>query len=60
MNNTSFILIITLFCINLSIAQNYQSGVITTSKNTSVKGKISIDNDLKKVYVKYSGDQKNY
>ena len=60
MNNTSFILIITLFCINLSIAQNYQSGVITTSKNTSVKGKISIDNDLKKVYVKYNGDQKNY
>lgn len=60
MNNTSFILIITLFYINLSIAQNYQSGVITTSKNISVKGKISIDNDLKKVYVKYSGDQKDY
>ena len=54
MNNTSIILIISLFCINLSIAQNYQSGVITTSKNISVKGNISIDNDLKKVYVKYT------
>ena len=60
MNNTSIILIISLICINLSVAQNYQSGVITTSKNLSVKGKVFIDNDLKKVYVKYNGDQKDY
>ena len=60
MNNTYIILIISLICINLSVAQNYQSGVITTSKNLSVKGKVFIDNDLKKVYVKYNGDQKDY
>ena len=60
MNNTSIILIISLICINLSVAQNYQSGLITTTKNISIKGKVLIDNDLKKVYLKNNGNQKDY
>ena len=60
MNNTSIILIIFLICINLSVAQNYQSGLITTTKNISIKGKVLIDNDLKKVYLKNNGNQKDY
>ena len=60
MNNTSIILLISLICINLSVAQNYQSGSITTTKNKSIKGKVFIDNDLKKVYLKNNGVQKDY
>mgnify|MGYP001157021991 CR=1 FL=1 len=60
MNNYPIILMICLLFINLGVAQNYQSGVITTTKDTSLKGRVFIDNDLKKVYLKNSSDQKDY
>ena len=47
---------LSIFTINSAVAQNYHSGTITTINEQTVEGRVSIDNDSKKVLLKKSGD----
>ena len=49
-----------LFTVNSAVSQNYHSGTITTNNEQPVEGRISIDNDSKKVFYKKSGDSDIY
>ena len=49
-----------LFSYNIGVAQNYHSGAITDKNNQTIEGRVSIDNNSKKVYCKKNGNLKTY
>ena len=49
-----------IFTFNSAVAQNYHSGTITTNNEQTVEGRVSIDNDSKKVVYKKSGGSDIY
>tara|TARA_B100000809_G_C15138598_1_gene531858 strand:+ start:1831 stop:2937 length:1107 start_codon:yes stop_codon:yes gene_type:complete len=51
---------VSIFTVNIAVAQNYHSGTITTNKEQTFEGRVSIDNDSKKVFYKKSEDSDIY
>ncbi len=49
-----------LFSYNIGVAQNYHSGAITDKNNQTIEGRVSINNNSKKVYYKKNGNLKTY
>ena len=49
-----------IFTFNSAVAQNYHSGTITTNNEQTLEGRVSIDNDSKKVVYKKSGGSEIY
>lgn len=49
-----------IFTFNSAVAQNYHSGTITTNNEQTLEGRVSIDNDSKKVVYKKSGGSDIY
>ncbi|MDG2052325.1 MAG: hypothetical protein P8J69_00910 [Flavobacteriaceae bacterium] len=49
-----------IFIFNTAVAQNYHSGTITTNNQQTLEGRVSIDNDSKKVVYKKSGGSEIY
>jgi hypothetical protein len=49
-----------IFIFNNAVAQNYHSGTITTNNQQTLEGRVSIDNDSKKVVYKKSGGSEIY
>lgn len=54
------ILILSIFSFNITFAQNYNSGTITTYNQQSVDGRVSIDNNSKKILFKKNGKSDIY
>ncbi len=54
------LIILSFFTINIALAQNYQTGSITTKDQQSVEGRVAIDNSSKKVFFKKNGESNVY